>query len=675
LYRVGDEAIVVAQALAGAAFGDRAAEAELLATATGAQLDGLAVRHPLLPRDSIVVLAEYVDLETGTGAVHTAPGHGADDFDTGVKYDLPVLNPVSAAGIFTSEAGPYAGMHIWKANPKIVEDLRASGALWRAYDYEHSYPHCWRCHNAVIFRATAQWFIAMDQNRLRSRAIDAVANVAYSPSWGRARQAQMLEHHPEWCISRQRTWGTPIPALICTGCNETILDARVARIAAKRFGEMSANAWWSDAVEVYLPAGFACPNCGGTTFEKGRDIVDIWFESGVTHLAVLGHDGLPWPSDLVLEGGDQYRGWFRSSLLTAVAIKGGAPYKHVVKNGWVNDEQGRAMSKSRGTGIDARDAMDRWGADVLRLWAASVEFVDDVRFGPTVVEHVSRVYRNIRNRIRFMLSNLDDLPADGVVARAKLEPLDQLACNVVDAFVAEVKGAYDRFEIHDAYLRIVEFESAMSSLYFDALKDPLYSRAQTDRRRRSAQSALLYVLKRFLTVVAPVLSFTAEEAWQSIPAALRGDETSVFDTLFRAEQVKLDALRDDLALWEVLRDLRARVAANDTARDFEAQAVVRVLPVESQGNNVARPGGIGRLHARLLALGDNLREVLVVSQVHLMNEVADDQPARALIETIRPADGAKCRRCWKFRPLGTDPDHPSICADCATVVRALDFPA
>ncbi len=655
LYRVGDEAVIVAEALAERALGERYADATPIGRARGEELDDLAVRHPLRDRDSVVVLAGYVDLETGTGVVHTAPGHGADDFETGMKYGLPILNPVDAAGRFTAEAGPYAGMHIFDANARIIEDLSASGALWSAGEYEHSYPHCWRCHNPVIFRATAQWFLAMDQNLLRQRAVDAIADVEYTPEWGRTRQEQMIETHPEWCISRQRTWGTPIPSLICAQCGEAVLDPRVARIAAKRFGEAGADAWWSDPVERYLPSGFVCPKCDGVRFEKEQNIVDIWFESGVTHFAVLGRDGMPWPSDLVLEGGDQFRGWFRSSLITAVAIKGRAPYRRVMKNGWVNDEQGLPMSKSRGTGIDAADAMNRWGADVLRLWAASVEPIDDVRFGPNVIDHVGRVYRNVRNRLRFMLSNLDGLDASNAVARESMEPLDRLACAVADAFVARAKAAYDRCEIHDAYLQIVEFESSMSGLYFDALKDPLYSRAAGDPRRRSAQSALLYVLTRFLTVLAPVLSFTAEEAWQFLPGLVREDAESVFDSSFDAHRQRDGALESDLALWQQLRTLRGRVAAVATPRDFEAALRVTVTP---------------GLYKRLAALGDNLREALVVSQLSLQQTERADGDGVVAFELV-PAEGAKCARCWKYRALGTDPEHPSICADCAAVVREL----
>ena len=648
LYRVEGELVIAAEALAQRAFGERFAAAKLAGRARGEQLDGLTVRHPFMDRNSVVVLADYVDLETGTGAVHTAPGHGADDFDTGMKYDLPILNPVDAAGRFTPEAGPYAGLQIFDANERIVDDLRASGALWSAAEYEHSYPHCWRCHNPVIFRATAQWFLAMDQNLLRAHALDATDAVEYVPEWGRARQRQMIETHPEWCLSRQRTWGTPIPAVVCKSCNESLLDPRVARKAAERFGEVGAGAWWSDPVGLYLPDGFVCPRCGATEFEKEKNIVDIWFESGVTHLAVLGRDGLPWPSDMVLEGGDQFRGWFRSSLITSVAIKGRAPYRRVMKNGWVNDEHGRPMSKSRGTGIDAIDAMSRWGADVLRLWAASVEPIDDVRFGPNVIDQVGRVYRNIRNRMRFMLSNLDDFGERDVVAREEMEPIDRLACTVADAFVAGVKNEYDRCRIHDAYLRIVAFESSMSSLYFDALKDPLYSRAANDPRRRSAQSALLYVLARFLTAVAPVLSFTAEEAWQHLPQWARATSQSVFDSSFDAGRLRAGA-EGDLALWELLRDLRARVAASGPPRDFEAR-VVLTMPMPS--------------YKRLAALGDNLREALVVSQLELRAGDAEG------FELLR-AEGEKCARCWKYRELGGDPEHPEICADCAQVVRSL----
>ncbi|HLI95785.1 MAG TPA: isoleucine--tRNA ligase [Candidatus Baltobacteraceae bacterium] len=649
LYRFKHEVLVLAEALAAQTIGEDFGQAHELGSVTGEALRGLAVRHPFLDRDSAIVTADYVDLETGTGAVHTAPGHGADDFETGLRYNLPILNPVDARGVFTADAGPYAGMHIWKANTKIVEDLRASGALWNAYEYTHSYPHCWRCHNPVIFRATSQWFIAMDQNLLRKRTIESAKHVAFTPEWGRKRMDQMLEQHPEWCISRQRTWGTPIPALICTSCGESTLDPQVARKAAEHFRAYGADTWWSDPVETFLPAGFTCPRCGGGSFEKEKNIVDIWFESGVTHLAVLGHDGLPWPSDLVLEGGDQYRGWFRSSIVTATAIKGAAPYRHVVKNGWVNDEHGRPMSKSLGTGIDAEDAMQKWGADVLRLWSASVEFVDDVRFGPNVVDQVSRVYRNIRNRVRFMIGNVDDLRPQDVISREQMGWFDRLACDVTDQWVTRVREHLLGYRLHDAYLEIIRFEGDdLSSFYLDALKDRLYSSAAGAARRRSAQSALLRILEQFLVVLAPLLSFTAEEAWQSLPEPLRGERNSVFDlSLAAAKPVSAE----NIAAWEKLRDLRAWVAASEGRRDYELQAKL-TLPAA--------------WYERFAAHADDVREALVVSGLTLEcdSTLEDDVHVGELL----PADGDKCARCWKYLPLGSDPAHPALCAPCAQIV-------
>jgi isoleucyl-tRNA synthetase len=652
LYRHGDEAFVVAEALAASTLGEHFGQMPKLGSINGAQLSGAAVRHPFLDRDSLVVPADYVDLETGTGAVHTAPGHGADDFETGLKSNLPILNPVDARGVFTAEAGPYAGMHIWKANTKIVEDLRESGALWMAFEYTHSYPHCWRCHNPVIFRATAQWFIAMDQNRLRKRTIQNIRDVSFTPEWGENRMEQMLENHPEWCISRQRTWGTPIPAVICTSCNESILDERVAHIAAKRFLEHGADSWWRDPIEYFLPRDFACA-CGGSSFEKEKNIVDIWFESGVTHLAVLGKDGIPWPADLVLEGGDQYRGWFRSSIVTATAVKGAAPYKHVVKNGWVNDEQGRAMSKSLGTGIDAEDAMQKWGADVLRLWAASVEFVDDVRFGPHVIDQVSRVYRNIRNRLRFMLSNLDDLAPGDIVPRERMEWFDRLACEVTDDWALRVSEMLKSYRLHDAYLEVIRFEGEdLSSFYLDALKDRLYSSAANEGRRRSAQSAILHILSQFLSIVAPLLSFTAEEAWQALPQPLRGSHASVFDLSFAGVK---HTSAETQASWNKLKELRAWVAASEGKRDYELQADLTLPPV---------------WYERFKLHQDDVREALVVSGLSLTSDRALD--ADQMGGSLKLADGGKCRRCWKYLPLGTDPEHPSLCERCARIVHAID---
>ncbi len=654
LYQYGDEALVVAEKLAPAVLERKAGDKFFpLAFASGDALGGLKVRHPFIARDSLVVGADYVDLETGTGAVHTAPGHGADDFETGLRYSLPTIMPVDAQGVFTSEAGAYAGRRVFEADDAIVEDLRMSGALFAAREYTHSYPHCWRCHNPVIFRATAQWFIAMDVNRLRRRVIDVISDVAWTPDWGAGRMTSMMENHPEWCISRQRLWGTPIPALTCLDCHESILDPEVARIVAARFRIEGSDAWYGENVAAFLPPGFTCPKCHGAHFEKEKNIVDIWFESGVTHLAVLGKHGLPWPADLVLEGGDQYRGWFRSSLVTAIAVKGQPPYKQVVKNGWVVDADGHAMHKSTGNYAGAEEAMAKYGADVLRLWVASVDYTEDVRFGAALLENVSRVYRNLRYRLRYMLSLIDDLAPEFFVSRAEMEPIDALACEAVEALNRRVNEYYSQFRLHDAYLSLLSFDAEdLSSFYLDALKDRLYSSARGSARRRSAQTAVAYIFERFAVMLAPVLSFTAEEAWQALPGILRGERLSVFDLpLLLDEQPPQTP-----SIWEVVKALRAQVASAEGLRDFETRAVVTAHGEEFDA---------------LERLGDNLREALVVSEVELRRSDSDGAVAQVVLPLLR-ARGEKCARCWKYLPLGADPSHPRLCTSCSQIVTAIE---
>ncbi len=653
LYANGTERYIVAEALE-PAVREKAgfAEAAKLCTVPGEALIGASVRHPFLERNSEIVGADYVELETGTGAVHTAPGHGVDDFETGVQYGLPIVNPVDGRGHFTAEAGPYAGLQVFAANEKIIEDLAASGALWARESYSHSYPHCWRCKNPVIFRATSQWFMAMDVNRLRKRIEEKLPSVAFTPAWGQNRMRQMIENHPEWCLSRQRTWGTPIPAVVCRACNESTLDPEVARRAAARFREVGADAWWSDDLATFLPARFSCPKCRGTEFEKELNIVDIWFESGVTHLAVLGRDGMPWPADAYLEGSDQYRGWFRSNLITAVAIKGAPPYKSVVSTGWVVDAHGHAMHKSAGNYIGADDAMQKYGADVLRLWTASVEFTADMRLGDELLKSVGSVYRNLRYRLRMLLGLIDDLTPEHLIAREHLEPLDRLALAALDSFARRAAKAYKRYDLHDVYLALIDFDADLSGFYIDLLKDRTYSSAPDAARRRSAQTALYAIFKSLVALLAPVLSFTAEEAWQHVPSALRGDAESVFDLSLPGGGEAPASEAGELELWAALKQLRANVAAAEGARDFQLQATVIAPPA---------------LATRLAGLGDNLREALVVSALALR----EDSSATAPRVELAPAEGEKCVRCWKYLPLGSDPEHPSLCAPCAHIVREI----
>jgi isoleucyl-tRNA synthetase len=664
VYRRGDELLLLADALAESVFARaEGPPPQRLGGATGTHLVGAAVRHPFFDRDSLLVGADYVELETGTGAVHTAPGHGVDDFDTGVRFGLPILNPVDAGGVFTKEAGKYAGRPIFEANAEIIADLAASGALFASEAYEHSYPHCWRCKNPVIFRATSQWFIAMDVNRLRKRCEEKIPDVKWYPAWGESRMLQMLENHPEWCISRQRTWGTPIPALVCRECNESFLDPEVARTVARVFrergveGHNASDLWWTEPVETFLPANLACPKCRGTSFGKEFNIVDIWFESGVTHRAVLKkREGLHWPADLYLEGSDQYRGWFRSNLITAVATFGAAPFKSVVSTGWVVDADGRAMHKSAGNYIGAVDAMNTWGADVLRLWTASVEFHADMRVGKTLLEAVGGVYKNLRYRLRMLLGLIDDLTPGALVPREKMEPLDQLALTKLDDVVNRIVKAYDEYRLHDVYLALVAYDGEdLSGFYIDVLKDPMYSGARDGARRRSAQSALFEILRSLCALLAPLLSFTAEEAWQAVPEALRGDALSVFDLALPRGSERGTHEAAELARWNLLKALRAEVAGSEGVRDFQLQAHVRAPAA---------------LEPSLRALGDNLREALIVSAADLAvdPELGPNDPPRVVLS---PAVGGKCSRCWKTLPLGEDPTHPLLCAPCAELVREL----
>jgi isoleucyl-tRNA synthetase len=662
LYAIGGQRYVVAEALAselarrltGATGEDARAYLIAGARVEGEALAGAAVRHPFLDRDSLVVTAPYVELETGTGAVHTAPGHGTDDFETGVRYNLPILNPVDGSGHFTADAGPYAGRFIFDAQTAIIDDLRASGHLIASEAYEHSYPHCWRCKNPVVFRATAQWFISMDANDLRARIEATIPDVRWTPAWGEGRMMQMIANHPEWCVSRQRTWGTPIPALVCRSCNESIVDPDVARLVAHRFrteGPALANAsdmWWTDDVSTFLPPDFHCPTCNGTTFDKEMNIVDIWFESGVTHRAVLENGGLPWPADLYLEGSDQYRGWFRSNLITAVATMGAPPYRAVLSYGWVVDQDGRAMHKSSGNYIGAVDGMEKYGADVLRLWVASVDFAADVRVGAKMIENVANVYKNLRFRLRYLLSLIDDLPVDAIVPRERMEPLDRLALAAVDALAKDVVEHYRAFRLHDAFLALTKFDAEdLSAFYLDANKDRLYTSAPDAARRRSGQSAALEILRTLGVLLAPILSFTAEEAWQFVPERLRGSYESIFDVTF-PQIGEVDTA--SLALWQTLKELRAQVSATSDRPAVESDARVRVP---------------GEGYAPLHALGDGLREALGVSTLLGL------ESGTALAVETEAAHGEKCARCWKFLPLGSDAEYPDICAPCAAIVRSL----
>ncbi|RPJ57476.1 MAG: isoleucine--tRNA ligase, partial [Acidobacteria bacterium] len=508
-YEVGETTVIVAEELAGRVaervnrpFGDP------LARFKGDLLEGIRFQHPLYRRDSVGVLADYVTLEQGTGAVHTAPGHGADDFNTGVQYGLEVYAPVGPGGHFLDEVEIFAGQRVFDANPRIEEALAARGRLWHRETFTHSYPHCWRCHNPVIFLATSQWFISMEAADLRARALDAVHRAQWVPAWGEERIHNMLANRPDWCISRQRSWGVPIPAVDCVKCGEAILTAPLAQQAADVFAKHGADAWYERPIEEFLPDGFACPSCGGREFDRERDILDVWFDSGSSHEAVLGQrEGLRWPADLYLEGTDQYRGWFHSSLLVAVGTRGAAPYRGVVTHGFVVDEQGRKMSKSLGNTVEPQELIAKSGAEILRLWAAMVDFREEVRIGPEILARVVEAYRKLRNTLRILVANLYDFdPQADAVPVGELPELDRFALARYGETASRILQAYDRYDypaIFQAVNSLVTVD--LSAFYVDVSKDRLYTLAPKSVSRRAAQTAMYIMADGLARLIAPVL--------------------------------------------------------------------------------------------------------------------------------------------------------------------------
>ena len=642
-----------------------------VATFPGRALDGTIFAHPFIDRDSLGVLAEHVTLEQGSGAVHTAPGHGQEDYVVGMQYGLPIYCPVDGGGrIFQAEGAPgeipaaLIGKTIWEANPIVIEILQYNGALLAQSKLEHSYPHCWRCHRPTIFRATEQWFIGMDKLDLRQRALEAIKRVRWLPEWGEERISNMIATRPDWCISRQRIWGVPIVAFYCEGCNEPVTDRKYLDPVVKLFAEHSADIWYERSAPELLPEGMVCEACGSTVFTKEKDILDVWFDSGSSHLAVLEtRPELRWPSDMYLEGGDQYRGWFHSSLLIGVGLKDDAPYRECLTNGWTLDGQGRAMSKSVGNVIEPEKIIKQHGADVLRLWIASVEYNEDVRLSDTIITRMTEAYRKLRNTLRYALGNFYDFdPAkDAVPAAAMLEP-DQWILAETDDLVRRCRAWYDEYAFHRVYHAIYEFVTTdLSAVYFDVSKDRLYTSAPNSPQRRSAQTALYRISHALTRLLAPLISFTAEEAWQHLPK-LAGDPDSVHLAVF-PEPGQLagdltEAQRNRIAQWPRLMEVRDQVL-----KSLEVARQDRVIgaPLEAQVQISAN----GDLFPLLQEYLDELPGLFIVSQIHLQQA-----PQGELQVTVSRAEGIKCERCWKYKnDIGSDPKFPTICASCARAVR------
>jgi isoleucyl-tRNA synthetase len=632
----------------------------------GSVLENTTYQHPFLDRSILGVNANYVTADTGTGAVHTAPAHGMDDFFTGQRYGIDPTCRVDAGGhvhvdesAWTQSSPPaFDGKKVWAANPIIIAMLEERGALLSMQDLEHSYPHCWRCHKPVIYRATEQWFIGLEtpmkdpqgeETTFRKLAIEEIDKVTWDPAWGKERITNMIATRPDWCISRQRIWGVPIAVFLCEKCNQPIEDPALNSKIVKMFEEHGAEAWHTTAVADLLPAGSACKHCGHTEFRKETDILDVWFDSGTSWFAVAESD--PELKEiykdfqnggdtkvLYLEGGDQHRGWFHSSLLTSVALRGKAPYSHVTTAGWTLDEQGRAMSKSLGNGVDPVDIANRMGGEIVRLWVASVDFREDMAASENLMARCAELYRKLRNTFRFLLGNLNGFePARDQVKEAELLPLDRYMLARTRELTEKILGWYEGFEFHRVYQAVTEFAIVdLSSFYLDVLKDRMYTFAPSSQQRRSAQTVLWQITETLVRLLAPILSFTTDEVWEYLPA-VEGREASVHLALFpKPEDIfsenpatlleewkKIFAVRD-----EVLRVLEEARKAKEIGKGLEAEIEISAS---------------GSLLALLQRYSVSLKEIINVSKVTLIED-AD------LLVTVLPATGTKCARCWNFMP-------------------------
>jgi isoleucyl-tRNA synthetase len=631
----------------------------------GRKLEGLKARHPFLSRDSLVILGDHVTLEAGTGAVHTAPGHGQEDYEAGLRYGLDIFAPVDQKGRFTKEAGEFAGQQVFKANQGIIELLKSKGALMAEEKIAHSYPHCWRCKNPVIFRATEQWFISMRKNDLLKKTIDNANTVSWVPSWGKDRFLSMIENRPDWCISRQRAWGVSIVAFTCKDCGELLLDKAVIDFVADIVEKEGSDVWFVKSPPELLPSGTSCKKCGKKDFAKEMDILDVWFDSGVSHAAVLKQrKDLSWPADMYLEGSDQHRGWFQSSLLASVGTTGRAPYRTVLTHGFTVDGSGKKMSKSSGNVVAPQEVIDKYGAEVLRLWVSAADYRDDIRISQEILTHLAEAYRRIRNTSRYLLGNLADFdPARDRVEGKDLLEIDRWAMHRLQKLIQRVRNGYDNFEFHIVFHSLHNFCAVdMSSFYLDILKDRLYTARASSLERRSGQTVMHAILSAMVRLMAPVLSFTADEVWGYTKEGASGK--SVFLAEFpKPEEKFIDEALE--ARWDRIIAVRGEVA--------------KVLEALRRDKKIGHSLDAGvtlyaepELHEFLNSYRNDLAFIFIVSSVEVAKETdaPADAPVSDSVKGLRiaagPAKGEKCGRCWMYsETVGAVTDHPGICKRCA----------
>ncbi len=642
-----------------------------LLTVTGSKLaSGLNARHPIYSRDSKLVTASYVSKEEGTGCVHTAPGHGEEDYWTGKQFGLEIFSPVDSKGRFTTEAHPFEGQNVFEANKSVIEKLRENKTLLKESSITHSYPHCWRCKKPVIFRATEQWFISVNNKDLRKNALDEIRNrVTWIPHWGRNRIEGMIAVRPDWCISRQRVWGVPIIAFYCAGCNSVISYSIISRIKDRiieKFKEESADYWFETPAEEILPEGTKCKKCGGTSFKKEEDILDVWFDSGVSHAVVLEDKGrgLRWPADLYLEGSDQHRGWFHTSLLHSVATRDNAPYRSVLTHGFIVDGNGRKMSKSLGNVIAPQEIINKYGAEILRLWVSAEDYRDDVRVSKEIIERLVEAYRKIRNTLRFLLGNIYDFePEKESVKKEDMLEIDRYILQKLQNLVKRLRKSYNEYLFHEVYHSVYNFCVVdLSAFYLDILKDRIYTFKKDSRERKSGQTAFYIILETLTKLIAPVLSFTAEEVWQAIQ--VKNKPESVFLADFPVPE---DDYLDDKRMekWEKLEKVRKEVLkALELKRKekFIGSSLEACVEIKTDSS----------LRELLNEYRDVLPSLFIVSQVKLVSSLESVSYRSEELDlnlNITHAEGKKCERCWNYSPtVGTNREHPDICSRC---VRAI----
>ncbi len=645
---------------------------QILKELQGKQLERVVCSHPFIERDSLLILGEHVTTDAGTGCVHTAPGHGEDDFQVGKIYDLPVISPVNNRGVFTAEAGKFAGLKIWDANEQVIEELQAQGSLVHADKIQHSYPHCWRCKKPVFFRATEQWFASVEG--FRQQALDAIRNkVRWIPAWGEDRIYNMVEGRGDWCISRQRTWGVPIPIFYCEDCGKELINEETIAHLEKIFAEHGSDAWFAKDVQELLPEGAACSECGGTKFKKETDIMDVWFDSGSSHVGVLKQPelwpDLRWPADLYLEGSDQHRGWFNSSLSTAVAVTGEPPYKAVLTHGFTVDEKGRKMSKSLGNVVDPLKIIKQMGADILRLWVSSAEYRSDLAVSPNILKQMSEAYRKIRNTARFLLGNLNEFdPAKESLPYQELSEIDRWALLRLQRLIDRVLKAYDNYEFHVVYHAVHNFcVLDMSARYLDIIKDRLYTMPPKSKERRSAQTVMYQVLDALVRLLTPVLAFTTEEIWRYMPKP-EGSPVSV--QLLDMPKVNEEYLDVDLEQkWDRLMQVRAEVLKsleNARKEKFIGNSLEAAVHLYAEGE----------LYDFLQPMEKELAVLFITSQAYLHQGKNDDVSAAETVPElavkVEKAVGEKCERCWMYHEeVGKNAEHPTLCPRCASVLEML----